>query len=122
MYYSDGLLHISEEGVAVQLENLAVERRIRILHRRSPLAEQEIFENGFSEDAEGFAGAGLTTQCFPAEGFPGQGFFTQDFSAGDYELGDGVVPAREPEAVEVYLSGFFRKEQEIARMLLDLTI
>ena len=126
------LLRISEEGVAVQLENLAVERRVRILHRRSPLAEQEIFERGFPEAAEDFSVEGLNAEGYSREGFTAGGFSTGGVSAegfgggvfprGEYDRGDGGGPAVEQESVEVYLSGFFRREQEIARMLLDLDV
>ena len=151
------LLRISEEEVAVQLENLAVERRVRILHRRSPLAEQGNFEEGVTEDAEafsaedfngdgfsgggfsaeglkgdGFSAEGLNGVAFTGRGFSAEGFSADDFSmqgfsapgvpAGNYEQRAGGGPAGEPEAVEVYLSGFFRREQEIARMLLDLDV
>ena len=141
------LLRISEEGVAVQLENLAVERRIRILHRRSPLTEQEIFEKGFPEAAEDFSveglnpegykreglnpegvsGGGFTAGGYSAEGFSAGGFSAECFDGGvfprvEYDRGAGGGPAREQESVEVYLSGFFRREQEIARMLLDLDV
>ena len=146
------LLRISEEGVAVQLENLAVERRVRILHRRSPLAEQEIFERGFPEASEDFSVEGLNPEGYKREGFSveglnpegykreglnpegvsGEGFTAGGFSAEgfdggvfprvEYDRGAGGGPAREQESVEVYLSGFFRREQEIARMLLDLDV
>ena len=131
------LLRISEEGVAVQLENLAVERRVRILHRRSPLAEQEIFERGFPEAAEGFSVEGLNTEGYKREGLNPEGVSGEGFTAGgfsaegfdggvfprvEYDRGAGGGPAREQESVEVYLSGFFRREQEIARMLLDLDV
>ena len=151
------LLRISEEEIAVQLENLAVERRVRILHRRSPMADQGNFEEGFTEDAEafsaedfngdGFSGGGFSAEGlngdggsaeglngggsagrgFSAEGFSADDFSMQGFSApgvpaGNYEQRAGGGPAREQESVEVYLSGFFRREQEIARMLLDLDV
>ena len=126
------LLRISEEGVAVQLENLAVERRVRILHRRSPLAEQEIFERGFPEAAEDFSVEGLNAEGYSREVFTAGDFSTGGVSAegfgggvfprGEYAQGAGGGPAVEQESVEVYLSGFFRREQEIARMLLDLDV
>ena len=131
------LLRISEEGVAVQLENLAVERRVRILHRRSPLAEQEIFERGFPEAAEGFSVEGLNTEVYKREGLNPEGVSGEGFTAGgfsaegfdggvfprvEYDRGAGGGPVREQGSVEVYLSGFFRREQEIARMLLDLDV
>ena len=80
------LLHLPAEEVHLQLENLAVERRLRIRRVRRSLELQEPAET--EEPAEETAGEAADTAA--------------------------------AEDVEVFLTSVFRREQEIARMLLDL--
>ena len=84
------LLHLPAEEVHLQLENLAVERRLRIRRVRRSLELQEPAEEPaeIEEPAEETAGEAADTAA------------TED--------------------VEVFLTSVFRREQEIARMLLDL--
>lgn len=84
------LLHLPAEEVHLQLENLAVERRLRIRRVRRSLELQEPAEEPaeIEEPAEETAGEAADTAA--------------------------------AEDVEVFLTSVFRREQEIARMLLDL--
>ncbi len=87
------LLHLPAEEVLLQMDNLAVEGRLRIRRGRgaAPLPDLTEAGPGFGFDESGFTDAA----------------FNEEESA--------------PEAgAEVYLTGVFRREQEIARMLLDL--
>ena len=110
------LLHLPAEEILIQMENLAVERRLRI-RRGSGAAVDPAMQDPegnsslFSPQAQDSA-----VQDFPAlhpewEGNP------DTFAAG--ELSAVREPA--PDA-EVYLSGVFRREQDIAKMLLDLDV
>ena len=84
------LLHLPAEEVHLQLENLAVERRLRIRRVRRSLELQKPAEEPaeIEEPAEETAGEAADTAA--------------------------------AEDVEVFLTSVFRREQEIARMLLDL--
>lgn len=96
------LLHLPAEEVLIQMENLAVERRLRI--RRSRVSDAF---SAMNMDTD------MSVDMDPdADGYP----------AGDADLSMPSDPARQDPAehVEVYLTGVFRREQDIAKMLLDL--
>ena len=183
------LLRLNPADLFIQLENLAVDRRVRILHRRKAPMESGNYagrqEKGFngSNDFNGlndfngfndfnafneFNGSGPDDEkSFEESGAQGSladsgddpggrgsffkgdrrpGAFTEsgedtggggrfsaadsrqrayaenadyaDYAGGSDGFGNGL--GVDPGTVEVYLSGFFRREQEIARMLLEL--
>lgn len=80
------LLHLPAEEVLLQMENLAVERRLRIRRGRGSIEAEE-----------------------PAAG-----------AAEIQESSEEAADTGSAENAEVYLTSVFRREQEIARMLLDL--
>ena len=97
------LLHLSAEEVLVQMENLAVEHRLR-MKRSSSAMESTGGSTGdiFGQD-EGM---------LPAENMQFPDAFAEN---GFMQAAGGPSPD-----VEVYLTGVYRREQDIARMLLDL--
>jgi len=102
------MLHLPQEEIRLQLENLAVDRRVRILFKEPPFSA----DPGQPDPSAGYAGvpgqpdpsmaySADPSMAYPADPFPGSS-------------GEGR------EETEVYLTGVFRREQEIAKMLLDL--
>ena len=104
------LLRLPAEEVLVQMENLAVERRLRIRRSRvsDPFHDMNLDMNadmGMSMDMD-----------MDEDADAGRNLARAAETAMSSEL-----PRRDPaENVEVYLSGVFRREQDIAKMLLDL--
>ena len=102
------LLHLPAEEVLIQMENLAVERRLRIRRSRvsdpfhdmnADMGTRMDLDMDMDEEADAARNpAGFADTAMSSE-----------------------LPRRDPaENVEVYLSGVFRREQDIAKMLLDL--
>ena len=153
------LLRLNPEDIFIQLENLAVDRRVRILHRRKAPMESGNYpmesgnykgrpENGFhgsndfndfndlndlngsnssngfndfnafTESGEGAGGGGRFSAADSRPGAYAENAENADYAGGSDGFGNGF--GVDPGTVEVYLSGFFRREQEIARMLLEL--
>ena len=104
------LLRLPAEEVLVQMENLAVERRLRIRRSRvsDPFHDMNLDMNadmGMSMDMD-----------MDEDADAGRNLARAAETAMSSEL-----PRQDPaEDVEVYLSGVFRREQDIAKMLLDL--
>ena len=133
------LLRLNPADIFIQLENLAVDRRVRVLHRRKAPMESGNYaeraeshfkefndfngfndsgqagESGFEESGEDTGGGGRFSA---ADSRPGAYAENADYAGGSDGFGNGF--GVDPGTVEVYLSGFFRREQEIARMLLEL--
>ena len=130
------LLGLPAEEIVIQLENLAVERRLRILHR----GPKDVFgKTGASENSFYGVLSGQQADQPPifGENFGGQseltgtGFSGEDFGGQPELAGTGPLEADKLEImlpeqdlpctrVEVYLTGVYRREQEIAHRLLDL--
>ena len=100
------LLQLPAEEVLLQMENLTLERRLRV-RRRAPDPEDAFFGDSVSGDP--FSG-----DTFSGDTFSGSPLSIDPVSA---KTPPAVPPAA---SVEVYLAGVYRREQEIARMLLDL--
>ncbi len=135
------LLRLNPEDIFIQLENLAVDRRVRILHRKKAPMESgnyaekaerdfkefnEFYEFNDLNDFNGFNGSGQGGEShFEESGAQAPfadrrpGAYAENAENADYAGGSDGLGA-DPGTVEVYLSGFFRREQEIARMLLEL--
>ena len=120
------LLHLPAEEILIQMENLAVERRLRIRRAEAagrfsgPSAHAEPKEPGgrfsgpFVHAEPKEPGGRFSGPVFPSDvpGMPPMPLMTEAARS------DGIRQA--PVQVEVYLAGVYRREQEIARMLLDL--
>ena len=106
---TSALLGLPAEEILFQMENLAVERRLRI---RYTAASPGVASAG---GAPGGAAAASAPGEASADSVPGE-------ALSDGAPGEASAASAPPEnqAVEVYLSGVYRREQEIARMLLDL--
>lgn len=143
------LLGLPAEEIIIQLENLAVERRLRILHRTARSVEtgnipgtetmdaqfdlkpgegRDVRHGGTPEENlhwqyDGFSEKGLHRQY---EGLPGRDREAlYPVSAGEYIASSEPFSGLDTQdlpctRVEVYLTGVYRREQEIAHRLLDL--
>ena len=74
--------------------------------------------NAFTESGEGAGGGGRFSAADSRPGAYAENAENADYAGGSDGFGNGF--GVDPGTVEVYLSGFFRREQEIARMLLEL--
>ena len=116
---------IFEKGFPEAAEDFSVEGLNPEGYKREGFSVEGLNPEGYKREGlnpEGVSGGGFTAGGYSAEGFSAGGFSAEGFDGGvfprvEYDRGAGGGPAREQESVEVYLSGFFRREQEIARML-----
>ena len=131
------LLHLSAEEVLVQMENLAVEHRLRMKRRSSSMSRSAVQDSpigGYAADSSPM-GSSLKSSSLKSSSLMGSagGTFVQNetgFQAENMQFPEfpdafaenGFMQAAggpSPD-VEVYLTGVYRREQDIARMLLDL--
>lgn len=130
------LLGLPAEEIIIQLENLAVERRLRILHRgpKDVFGKIGASENSFYGvlsgqqadqpfiSGEDFGGKPeLDNTGLPVENIGGRpelaGAGPLDSEKLEVKLSEQALPCTR---VDVYLAGVYRREQEIAHRLLDL--
>ena len=118
------LLRLPAEEVMIQMENLAVERRLRIRRSSSGGPEGRFSGPSFRADMPGMppmaeAEPGQFSGPSPSTEMPGLPSMQpiQEASRFDDIPQDNV---QDSGMVEVYLASVYRREQEIARMLLDL--
>ena len=122
------LLHLPAEEVLIQMENLAVERRLRIRRRRSsgplPCMNTDQDMNLDVDMSTGMdTGAGMDVDMNTGMGTDmsmDMDMHMDMAAAADRPMAQETARRDPAEDVEVYLSGVFRREQDIAKMLLDL--